>query len=505
MQLIILPLLLFLFTISSFSQDSTLHLSISASPSRINPLLATDSASAEISDRLFNGLVKFDSNGTIVGDLAQSFYFENNTTLIFSLHQNIKWHDNQDFTAKDVEYTYRLLKSPKLLTPYKDSFKYVQSVEAMDKYTVKVIYKQPYFKALSIWMMGILPKHIWEEEDNPMTSSINKNPIGTGAYMLKKAFKVNEKIVLNAYPDYFTGVAKIKTINYHYISDPSTQFITLKAKELDIGSLDPLQVQRQLNKEFKSYYQLIEQPSQSYTYMGFNLRLQKFKNKKVREAIAYAINKQELIDLLFFKHGKICHGPFMPDSSVYPNDYNPKEYNPKQSKKLLKELGYSSSNPLEFELISNTGNDTRINAAQIIQHQLAKVGIKMRIRIMEWQAFLNTVVMPHKFEAVLMGWSLSLIPDAYSIWHSDGDKKGGFNFIGYHNAQVDKLITDSESIIDSQKFAKKYQEIFKLIADDTPYLFLYIPNSITAVNKKIKGIKPSLIGITYNSTEWVKE
>ena len=505
MHLVTLPIILFLLTLYSLAQESTLHLSISASPSRINPLLATDSASAEISDRLFNGLVKFDSNGTIVGDLADSFHFEDNKTLIFTLHQNIQWHDTQEFDAEDVVYTYQLLNSPKLLTPYKDSFKYVKRVEALDKYTIRVTYKQPYFKALSIWMMGILPKHIWKKEDNPMTSSINKNPIGTGAYMLKQPFKVNEKIVLNANPYYFDGVAKIKTINYHYIADPSTQFITLKAKELDIGSLDPLQVQRQLNKEFNSYYQLIEQPSQSYTYMGFNLRLPKFKNKKVREAIAYAINKQELIDLLFFKHGKICHGPFMPDTPVYPKEYKPKEYNPTKSKQLLKELGYTPNNPLQFELISNTGNDTRINAAQIMQHQLAKVGIQMSIRIMEWQAFLNTVVMPHKFEAVLMGWSLSLIPDAYSIWHSDGDKKGGFNFIGYHNAQVDKLITDSESIIESQKFAKNYQQIFKLIADDTPYLFLYIPNSITAVNKKIKGIKPSLIGITYNSTEWVKE
>jgi peptide/nickel transport system substrate-binding protein len=113
--------------------------------------------------------------------------------------------------------------------------------------------------------------------------------------------------------------------------------------------------------------------------------------------------------------------------------------------------------------------------------------------------------MPHNFEAVLMGWSLSLIPDAYGIWHSDGDKKGGFNFIGYHNSRVDRLITDAQKIIEPDRFAKEYQKIFKLIADDTPYIFLYIPNSITAINREIRGVEPSIIGIMHNQIDWIKD
>ena len=498
-------IILFITLFATLMQSSTLQLSISSSPSRINPLLATDSASSEISNWIFNGLVKFDKDGKIIGDLAKKFYFENNTTLIFELKEGVKWHDGEIFDAEDVLYTFNLLHSPKLLTPYKDDFKYIKSVKIINPHKIKVVYKEAYFRALSIWMMGILPEHLWKNEKNPMTSKLNKMPIGTGAYMLKKAFKVNEKIILEANPYYLPHKPNIDTIKYNYIGDASTEFIILKAKKLDIGSLNPLQINRQLNSDFKSYYNIIEQPSQSYTYMGFNLRKDKFKNKKIREAINYAIDKQKLIDLLFFSHGKICNGPFMPNSPVYPDDYKPNSYNPEKAKKILKELGFSKNNPFKFELITNTGNDIRINASQIIQYQLAKVGIKMSIRTMEWQSFLNTVVMPHQFEAVLMGWSLSLIPDAYSIWHSDGDKQGGFNFIGYKNKQVDNLIIKSQRIIDSKKFAKEYQKIFKLIADDIPYIFLYIPNSITVVNKKIEGIKPSLIGIMHNSTDWIKE
>ena len=486
---------------------STLQLSISSSPARINPLLATDTASSEVASRIFNGLVKFDANASIVGDLAEKFYFEDNRTLVFDLRKNVKWHDGKPFTAEDVVYTYRLLNSPKLVTPYKDDFKYVESVEKIDTYRVKIHYRQPYFKALSIWMTGILPKHLWSSVKDPMTTPLNKLPVGTGPYKLTKAFKVNERIVLESNRDYFIHPPYIEKINLHYIGDPSTQFITLKARELDIGGLDPLQVERQLDANFKEFYRLIEQPSHSYTYMGFNLRKKLFRDKRVREAIAYAINKQEIIDLLFFSHGTICRGPFMPGSDAYPEDAERKrkEYDPEKSRMLLRELGYSRKNPLRFEVVTNTGNDTRIYAAQIIQHQLRKVGIEMKIRTMEWQAFLNTVVMPHRFDAVLLGWSLSLIPDAYSIWHSDGDKKGGFNFIGYHNPEVDRLIIESERIVDPEKFSENYRKLFWLIADDHPYIFLYIPNSITAVNRHIKGIKPSIIGIEYNEIDWIKD
>ena len=214
-------------------QSSTLQLSISSSPSRINPLLATDSASSEIADWIFNGLVKFDKDGHIIGDLADKFYFENNTTLVFELKKGVRWHDGEIFNAKDVIYTFNLLKSPKLLTPYKDNFKYIKSVEMINLYKIKVVYKEAYFKALSIWMMGILPEHLWSNENSPMTSKLNKMPIGTGSYMLKKAFKVNEKIILEANPYYLPHKPNIDTIKYNYIGDKSTEFITLKAKKLE--------------------------------------------------------------------------------------------------------------------------------------------------------------------------------------------------------------------------------------------------------------------------------
>ena len=126
----------------------------------------------------------------------------------------------------------------------------------------------------------------------------------------------------------------------------------------------------------------------------------------------------------------------------------------------------------------------------------------MTIRVMEWQAFLNTVVHPKKFDAVILGWSLGLMPDAYPLWHSSSDKLGGFNLVSYKNEKVDKLIEDGINTINRNDLGKIYKEIFKIISDDLPYLFLYIPDSVMAINKNIKNIEPSLVGIMHNQKDW---
>ena len=493
--------LLFLLPILSFA--STLHLYLSANPSRINPLLATDSASGEISNWIFNGLVKFDKDGKIVGDLAKSCHFKDDRHLIFELRKNVVWHDGYPFTADDVVFTYDLSQSPKIFTPYSSDFRYVKSVSAIDKYTVEVTYKTPYYKALSIWMIGILPKHLWQNVKDPMTSKLNRNPVGTGPYKLQSLSNSGD-VILTANSQYYEHAPNIEKIHYHFIPDPTTQFMMLKAHMLDIGSLTPLQIEKQLDKEFKQYYRIVRSPGHGYTYLGFNLNLKKFKDKRVREAIDLVIDKEELIKILFFSYGQVCYGPFMPGTFAYPKNLIKNSYDPKKAKELLKKAGYDDEHPLEFTISTNANNSTRLYAAQIIQYQLGKVGIKVKIRAMEWQAFLNTVVTPRRFEVILLGWSLGLIPDAYALWHSESDKLGGFNLAGYRNKKVDQLIKEAEKRTDIDEVGRLYRKMFQIIATDKPYIFLYIPDSITVVNRQITPIVPSIVGIMHNQINWIK-
>lgn len=484
---------------------STLQLATSSNPARLNPILATDSSSAEITGFLFNGLVKYDKDAkNIVGDLAKKFYFKDNKTLIFQLRKNVLWHDGKKFSAKDVLFTYNTIMSDKIASPYSSDFRFVKSVKIINKYKIEVDYKKPYFKALETWMMGILPEHILKNEKNLMNSSFNTHPIGTGAYKLKQ-LAYSKNIELVAFNDYFEGRPKIDKISFHVIPDAMTRFLMLKSAQLDVGSVEPFVYERQLQKSFFRIFNIYEKISLSYTYLGFNLRKKKFQNPKVRRALSLAINRQELINILFLKHAKVCTGPFLPGTIAFNSAVKAPKQNIQEAKKLLKEAGYDEKHPFTFEIATSNASSIRPYAAEILQYQLKKAGVIVKLRVMEWQAFLNMVVFPHKFDTVLLGWGLSPTPDPYMFWDSKSDKPGGFNLVGYHNPKIDTMIEESQGIIDRDKLGTLWRKMFKIITNDNPYLFLYIPNEITAVNKNIKNIQPALSGIWHNYIQWEKQ
>ena len=482
---------------------SSLQLVTSSNPSRLNPIFANDSASSQISSHIFSSLLKYDKNLNIVGDLALSYSFKDDTSLIFKLRKDVKWHDGKSFSAKDVKFTYDLINNPNIVSSYTATFVKVKSVEILDDYTIEVKYKEPYFKALEVWMMGIVPEHILKKSKDPMNDNFNKKPIGTGPYKLK-SLEFSKNIELIANEDYYEGKPKIDKISYHIIADPMTTFLMLKSNKLDAGSLEAMQIERQVSKEFFNNFNVYEDMARAYTYLGFNLKRDKFKDPKVREALSLAIDRVELTKILFLGHASVCNGPFFPKSNAYNKDVKIPTQDIKKAKELLKQAGYTKDNPLEFEIATSNSNSTRTNAAIMIQQQLSKVGVKVTLRIMEWQAFLNMVVFPRNFDTVILGWSLSYTPDPYLIWHSDNDRKGGFNFVGYNNKEVDQLINKMQITSKPQELYKIQQEIFKKIVEDNPYLFLYIPNSIEVVSKKVKNITKSKLGIWHNYIKWEK-
>ncbi len=454
---------------------------------------------------MFNSLVKYDESGQkIIGDLAESYRFITPTLIEFKLRRGVKWHDGRAFSADDVLFTYELIKSPKTVTPYASDFRVIKDVRVIDAYTVHVTYEKPYFKALEVWMMGIVPRHALAHEKDIMSSAFNTRPIGTGPYILKK-LEFSKQIVLEANPNYFEHKPKIDKIVFHVITDPMTRFLMLKSGQIDVDALEPMQYERQLDKGFKQNFATLELPSHSYTYLGFNLRLKKFQDLRVREALSLAIDRQKLIDILFMKHGNVCTGPFLPGSKGFNETLKAPKQNLARAKELLRAAGYDAAHPLQFEIATSNSNAIRPYAAEILQRQFLDIGVKVTLRVMEWQAFLNTVVAPRKFDTVLLGWSLSLTPDPYALWHSDSDVPGGFNLVGYHSKTTDRLIERMEVSTDPEQIAALQRQIFARIVGDNPYLFLVIPNEINVYSRKISRIKPTINGIWEDYIDWEKK
>ena len=264
--------------------------------SYLNPVLASDNASSSINGLVFNGLVKYNSKIELVGDLAEKWEVsKDGLTFYFHLRKGVRWHDGKPFTAEDVLYTYERLVDPEVKTPYSSNYDKVKKVEAPDPWTVRVAYKEPFVPALESWGMGILPKHVFGGAKGRAFNEhpANKRPIGTGPYKFGE-WKVDEKIVLHANPDYFDGKPRIAKYVFKIIPDNAVEFLELRNRSIDTMILTPDQyfAYPELFEGYRKY----RLPRAVYTYFAFNLNHPLFKNKKVRLAIAHGINKKELVD-----------------------------------------------------------------------------------------------------------------------------------------------------------------------------------------------------------------
>ena len=476
------------------------------------PILASDSASADVCGLLYNGLVKYDKDINLIGDLAESWEIKNEgLTIIFHLRKGIRWHDGSPFTAADVAFTYQKLIDPLVRTPYSGDFLKVKSLEIIDDYTVGVSYSEPFAPGLASWGMPIMPLHLLEKEDLQATSYA-RQPIGTGPYKLK-AWKSQERVELVSNKNYFEKSPYLSRYIFKVIPDEATLFLELQAQTIDFSGLSSLQYKKQTDtKFFKDNYQKFRLESFGYTYLGYNLSHPFFKDKRIRQALNYAVNKNEIIQGVLLGLGRMCTGPFVPESWAYNKEITPAPYSPEKAKEILSACGWrdhygdgildKEGAAFEFTIITNQGNLERQRAAEIIQSHLKNIGIKVKIKIVEWSAFLSEYIDKRHFDAALLGWSLGREPDCYDIWHSSKTKEGEFNFISYKNSEVDRLLDEGRKTFDQNKRKEIYQEIHSILYDEQPYMFLYIPDSLPIISKRFQGIKPAPVGISYNLIDW---
>ena len=480
--------------------------------SNLIPVLATDNASHSISGLIFNGLVKYDRDLNIVGDLAESWDISKDGLVItFHLRKGVRWHDGQPFTAEDVLFTYRLTIDPKTPTAYAGDFLKVKKAEVLDAHTFRVTYDKPFAPALMSWGSSVMPKHLLEGKD-VTKSPLARHPIGTGPYRFKE-WKTGQKIVLVYNPDYFEGRPFLDGRIMRIIPDMATMFLELRARGIDQMGLTPLQYTRQTeNQYFRTHFRKYRYLSFSYTYLGFNLQNPMFADRKVRQALACAVNKEELIDGVLLGLGKEASGPFKPGTWQHNADVKRFPFDPKKTLELLAEAGWRDTDGdgildkkgqrFEFELLVNQGNEVRAKTAEIVQRRLAEVGISVKIRVIEWAAFIKEFINKRRFDAVILGWTIPMDPDLYDVWHSSKTGPSELNFISYKNEEVDALLESGRSTFDRAERKRCYDRIQVILAEDQPYIFLYVPDALPIFNARVRGIDPAPIGIGHNVIRW---
>ena len=479
--------------------------------SNLIPLLASDSTSHEIAGLVFNGLIKYDKDVHIVGDLAESWEISRDGLVItFHLRKGVRWHDGKPFTAHDVLYTYQVTVDPKTPTAYAGDFLKVKKAEVLDDHTFRATYDRPFAPALMSWSVGILPRHLLEGRDIT-TSPLGRHPIGTGPYRFKE-WVAGQKIVLVSNPDYFEGRPYIDGYILRIIPDTATMFLELRANGIDRMGLTPLQFTRQTeNNLFRENYRKYRYLSFAYTYMGYNLKNPLFADKRVRQALAHAVNREEIIDGVLLGLGKPATGPYKPGTWAHNPNVRTYSHDPEKAKALLAEAGWRRTDggflekdgkPFEFEIITNQGNEIRAKCAEIIQRRLAEIGIRVKIRVIEWAAFVNDFINKRKFDATILGWTIPMEPDLYDVWHSSKTGPQELNFVSFRNDEVDALIVRARETFDQPLRKQCYYRIQEILAEEQPYLFLYVPDALPILHARFRGVEVAPLGIGWNFIRW---
>ena len=483
-----------------------------ADASNLIPPLSSDSASHEVADLLYVGLLKYDKNLQIVPYAAESYQvLEGGRLLRFQIRKGIRWQDGEELTAEDVEFTYRLMIDPKTPTAYAEDYKAVKEFRRTGRYSFEVRYDRPFARSLVTWMGAVLPKHVLEGEDL-LSTRYSREPVSAGPFTLKEWIE-GRQIVLERNERYFLGRPNLDQVVYRVIPDTATMFLELKAGNLDMMGLTPQQYLFQTkggewDRDFRKFRYL----SFGYTYMGYNLRHPLFKERRVRQALAMAVDKEEIVKGVLLGQGLPAIGPYNPNTWVYNRAIADYPFDPAQARALLAEAGWRDTDgdgwldkdgrPFSFTILTNQGNDQRLKTAVIIQNRLKQVGVEVRIRAVEWATFLREFVDKGRFEAVILGWSITQDPDVYDVWHSSKAEPGGLNFVGYADPEADALLEQGRRTLDQEQRKRYYDRFQEILHRDQPYMFLYVPYALPMVQSRFQGIEPAPAGITYNFERW---
>ncbi len=409
--------------------------------------------------------------------------------VLFHLNRNVRWHDGTSLTSRDAAFTYRAIMDEKYLSPRKPDYDVVLAVETPDPYQFRVIYRKPYSPALNSWMIGLLPAHILEGKDSAWwAANFNRQPIGCGPFIFKK-WKTNEFIELEKNLNYFRGAPHLDSWVFRPIPDPTSIRLAFETKQTDSWLVEPYAVGK-FNDDPR--YDLFSGPGAGYTYVGWNLQRPIFQDKKVRQALAQAVDIPAIIQYVLYGHGQQATGIWDPKMWWFDESVKPFIYDPEKARALLAEAGWKpgadgilekDGQKFSFVLITNNANEVRKDIATLVQASLIKVGIKVEVQLYEWAVFLKQFIDKRDFDACVLGWSLGPDYDQYQIWHSSQTGPEKLNTVSYKNPKVDKLLEQIRAEYDKDEIKRIASELQRTIYDDQPYLFLYIPSSTSVMWK----------------------
>ena len=520
---------------------------ILSDPEQLNPLTSNDAGSASILNSIFETLLDHHPQTLELRPqlaTARPQISDDKLTYTFTLRRDAHFQDGKPLTGQDVLFSLKAIKNPWVNAPFlRVYYQSLVQAELVDDYTLRLVAKEPYF--LNETVLGqvlVLPRHYYDPEGSmdslnvtelaamrpgdaaaeaspqgmqarkfaeQFNTNFSRNPMGSGPYKFH-SWQTGQAVVLQRDPHYW-GVGKegmdqpyIDQRTLRVFNNPDAALVALKAGEVDTMGLMPIQHLKQtsgarFDKQFAKH--LFFTPS--YSYIGWNNAHPIFSDRRVRQAMTYLTNRQQMVKTLLFELGEVVNGPIYLFRPEYDKTLVPYPYDPQKALQLLGEAGWKDTDgdgildkmidgqkvPFRFEIKFNSGNEIRKSVALTLQDELKKHGIDANVRQLDWTIYLDDV-RNHKFEAVILGWGMPAIePDEYQVWHSSQAENKGSNHVSYNNTRADALLEEYRRTFDAQKRVELYREFQQILHQEQPYTFLFIQKAILAVDRRFQNVK----------------
>jgi peptide/nickel transport system substrate-binding protein len=526
---------------------------ILSDPEQLNPLTSNDYTSNLILGYIFESLLQRDPRTLELRAslaVARPEISEGKLEYTFKLRQDAHFQDGHPITGEDVLFSIKALKCPLVNAPFQRVY-YESIVDAqlLDPSTIRFKAKEPYFLHENVLGgIGVLPRHYYDPENllkdvtvaelagnyskheehvrkfaQHFNQNYSRNPMGSGPYKFK-SWSTGQEVVLERDPNYWgngkEGIdqAYLDVLKYRVINNMDAALVNLKAGNLDAMTLEPLQHLRQTSGgRFEKDYEKYIYSRPSYTYIGWNNVHPIFQDMRVRQAMTYLTNREQMVKTLLFDLGQVVDGPIYRFRPEYDEGLYSHPFDPQKALALLREAGWQDTDgdgildkeidgqrtAFRFEIKFNSGNDIRKGVALALQDELRKHGIDANVRALDWTIFLDDV-RNHNFDAVILGWAMSVTePDAYQVWHSSQAENRGSNMISYKNPRVDAILEEYRRIFDADQRIELYREFQRILNVEQPYTFLFMQKAVTAVSRRFQGVEVLPIGRLRPLDWWV--
>lgn len=480
-------------------------------PETLNPLLNREETVDRILKLIYLPLLEFDESGKAAPAVAESWEIgEDGRTATLQLRKDIQWHNGERLTADDVVFSFRMLQNAPEGAVYRKVLDYVSGCEKTGEYTVLVTFRENFSGNLSALRFPILSQNYYAGQTEA-GSEVNMTPMGSGAYRLVSYTQAAE-LVLEANPSYYAGSPQISRISVKITANADTDADAFQQGMTDVLVTEATEAGRYANESTLGMYQYT---STEYDFIGFNFARTLFQEKALRQAVAYALPKESLMDSVYLNYAVMTNTPISPKSWLYEENVVPYNYDPDMAATVLKNSGWNDTdgdNRLEKEadgktvqlkavILVNQENTARRQIASKLKEELQAIGFSITIDQQPFAEYQEKFI-KGDYDIIIGGWDCSEITDLSPFFAT----AGSLNYINYSNEEVDQLLLAARTAVGEGQTLLAYSSLQKKLAEELPYISIAYRNKAVFTSKYTGGeISPTDFNVYHGIEAWTYE